>query len=327
MFLLIINNMAPKRKEIESSSSKGTSEAARLHPPFYKLALQALSQSGAEDNEHREEEYFKRNDPNVNSLYAKELVKTFSIDRYPVRMQCNGTTDLTGKMKMVYDLLKCRFMYENKDKMDEVRDVNNNIILDLINRSEDLEAFNSYPWDYENLKMTVKYLLTPLTPKKINLYAFPWAFMEEGAIVHPWIVPTNRELKMPFFLTLRSVQTLSDPKIADGIKIKLFRATTITRKIILQGGLVAVDDGSRSGSGSGAVVGANNAPLIIFETTSNYDYDHTGYTDFSPDFSTSSEYSACKCKDCKAKHDEVINAINALTASVKKMTSKRGVIP
>ncbi|PHU06590.1 hypothetical protein BC332_23079 [Capsicum chinense] len=24
------------------------------------------------------------------------------------------------KMKMVYELLKCRFMYENKDKMDEV---------------------------------------------------------------------------------------------------------------------------------------------------------------------------------------------------------------
>ncbi|PHU22187.1 hypothetical protein BC332_07294 [Capsicum chinense] len=34
-----------------------------------------------------------------------------------------------------------------------------------------------------------------------------------------------------------------------------------------------------------------------------------------------------KCQDCKTKHDEVINAINALTASVKEMTSKRGVIP
>ncbi|PHT48548.1 hypothetical protein CQW23_12756 [Capsicum baccatum] len=42
---------------------------------------------------------------------------------------------------------------------------------------------------------------------------------------------------------------------------------------------------------------------------------------------TSSECSACKCQDCKTKHDGVINAINALTASVKKMTSKRGVIP
>ncbi|PHU12756.1 hypothetical protein BC332_19686 [Capsicum chinense] len=315
--------MAPKRKEIESSPSKGTSAAAQLHPPLYDLALQALSQSGAENNEHGEEESFKRDDPNANSLSAKELVKTFSIDCYPVRMQCDGATDLMNdlvvklvmgkffdpfrkilreqkldsyfresyfgqyfdlpkdnnarfQMKMVYDLLNRRFMYENKDKMDEVwinycgmpvcfgwkefaivtglkcypppsqvihtltqkkapctpkkgkgkssdrddlvsiigpsfknknliealkgkglskkhkqslclvwfvhnvlwvRDVNNNISLGLINLSEDLEAFNNYPWGYESFKITVEYLLTPLTLKTVNLYGFPWAFM------------------------------------------------------------------------------------------------------------------------------------------------------
>ncbi|PHU00696.1 hypothetical protein BC332_30483 [Capsicum chinense] len=94
------------------------------------------------------------------------------------------------------------------------------------------------------------------------------------------------------------------------------------------GRLVTVDNGSDSGSSgsSSAAVGVNDAPLTIFETTSHYDYDHTGCTDFSPDFATYSECSACKCQDCKAKHDGVINAINALTASVKKITSKRGVI-
>ncbi|PHU25833.1 hypothetical protein BC332_04165 [Capsicum chinense] len=56
------------------------------------------------------------------------------------------------------------------------RDVNN-ISLGLINLSEDLEVFNSYPWGYESFKMTVEYLLTPLTPKTVNLYGFPWAFM------------------------------------------------------------------------------------------------------------------------------------------------------
>ncbi|PHT31948.1 hypothetical protein CQW23_28285 [Capsicum baccatum] len=86
--------MASKRKEIKSSPSKGTSEAARQYPPLYELALQALSQSGAEDNEHEEEKYFKRDNPNTNSPSAEELVKTFSIDRYPVRMQCDGATDL-----------------------------------------------------------------------------------------------------------------------------------------------------------------------------------------------------------------------------------------
>ncbi|PHU00243.1 hypothetical protein BC332_30030 [Capsicum chinense] len=137
------DNMASKRKEIESSPSKETSATARLHPPLYELTLQALSQSGAKDNEHREEESFKRDDPNANSPSVEELVKTFSIDRYLVRMQCDGDTDLTTdlvvkkscfgkyldlpkdnnacfKMKIVYDLLKRRFMYENKDKMDEV---------------------------------------------------------------------------------------------------------------------------------------------------------------------------------------------------------------
>ncbi|KAF3621924.1 hypothetical protein FXO37_32539 [Capsicum annuum] len=123
--------------------------------------------TGAENNEHEEEECLKRDDPNANSPFAEELVKTFSIDRYPVKIQCDGATDLTGdfvvkpameksfdafrnilreqkldayfmescfgqyldlskdnnthfQIKMVYDLLKYRFIYENKDKMDEV---------------------------------------------------------------------------------------------------------------------------------------------------------------------------------------------------------------
>ncbi|PHT34132.1 hypothetical protein CQW23_25932 [Capsicum baccatum] len=135
------DNMAPKRNETESSPSKGTSAIARLHPPLYELTLQVLSQSGAEDNKHGEEECLKRDDPNANSPSSEELVKIFSIDRYPVRIQCDGSTDLMGdfmescfgqyldlpevnnarfQMKMVYDLLKHRFMYENKDKMDEV---------------------------------------------------------------------------------------------------------------------------------------------------------------------------------------------------------------
>ncbi|KAM3319615.1 hypothetical protein P3S67_006815 [Capsicum chacoense] len=159
--------MVPKRTETESSPSKGTSEAARLHPPLYELALQVLSQSGAEYDEYGEEEYFKRDNVDANSPSTEELVKTFSSDYYPVRMQCDGAADLMddfvvksamGKsfdafrkilrgqkldayfrdscfekyldlpednnthfqMKMVYELLKRRFMYENKDKMDEV---------------------------------------------------------------------------------------------------------------------------------------------------------------------------------------------------------------
>ena len=78
--------MAPKRKEIESSPSKGTSAAAQLHPLLYELTLQALSQSGAEHNEHGEKKSFKREDLNANSPSAEELVKAFSIDHYHVRI-------------------------------------------------------------------------------------------------------------------------------------------------------------------------------------------------------------------------------------------------
>ncbi|KAM3246088.1 hypothetical protein P3L10_007855 [Capsicum annuum] len=131
---------------------------------------------------------------------------------------------------------------------------------------------------------------------------------------------------MPFFLTLRSVQTLSNPKVIDRIKIKLFGATAITRKIILEGGRVVIIDGLSGdeavGGGSGAAVVANDALLTILKVN-HYEYDHTDYTDFA----SPSECSACKCQDCRAKHNVVINAINALTASIKELTSKRSLIP
>ncbi|KAF3627983.1 putative G2/mitotic-specific cyclin-1-like [Capsicum annuum] len=73
------DNMVPKKIETESSLSKGTSEATKLYPPFYELALQTLSQSGAEYDEHEEEKCFKRDDENANSPSTEELVKAFSM--------------------------------------------------------------------------------------------------------------------------------------------------------------------------------------------------------------------------------------------------------
>ncbi|PHU26289.1 hypothetical protein BC332_04621 [Capsicum chinense] len=429
--------MVSKRTETESSPSKGTSEATRLHPPLYELALQALSQSGAEYDEHGEEKCFKKDDPNANSPSTEELVKAFSIDRYPVRMQCDGAADLTGdfvvkdnyfekypnlpkdnnarfQMKMIYELFKRSSMYENKDKMDEVwisycgmhvcfgwkefaivtglkyyppsqvipilnqkkvprtpkkgkgklcdrddlvsivgpsfknknlieelkgkglskkhkqslclvwfvhnilwmRDVNNNISLGLIKLSEDLEAFNSYPWGYESFKMTVKYLLTPLAPKTVNLYGFPWAFMAWAFEAIPYLrqqVNYQEGVSCPRILRWLSAKTHKNAKFLD-----LFNPPKDA------GGLIVVV------GGSGAAVGANDAPLTVFKAN-HYEYVHTGYTDFAhtgyTDFAPPSESSACKCQDCRAKHDVVINAINALTAFVKELTSKRGLIP
>ncbi|PHT83779.1 hypothetical protein T459_12222 [Capsicum annuum] len=93
--VILQDNMAPKIKEIESSLSKGTSAAAQLYPPLYDLALQALSQSGAEDNEHGEESYFEK------------------------YLDLPEDNNARFQMKMVYDLLKRRFVCENKDTVDK----------------------------------------------------------------------------------------------------------------------------------------------------------------------------------------------------------------
>ncbi|PHU00645.1 hypothetical protein BC332_30432 [Capsicum chinense] len=414
--------MVPKIIETESSLSKGTSEAARLHPPLYEFALQELSQSGAEYNEHREEEYFKRDDADANSPSTEELVKTFSIDRYLVRMQCNGAIDLTGdfvvnsvmgksfdafkkilreqklvayfrdsyfgkyldlsednnarfQMKMVYELLKRRFMYENKDNMDEVwinycgmpicfgwkefaivtglkyyppsqvipiltqkntphtqksqgkscdRDDLVSIVGPSFKNKNLIEAFKGKRLSKKHKQSLclVWFVHNILCAKDVNnnISLGLIKISEDLENVHPSLVSINRELKMPSFLTLRSVQTLSDPKVIDRIKMKLFGATTILRKIILKGGRVVVD--GVVGGGSGANVGANDALLMVFKAN-HYKYDHIGYTDFA----SPSECSAWKCQDCRMKHDVVINVINTLTASVKELTSKRGLIP
>ncbi|PHU11786.1 hypothetical protein BC332_18716 [Capsicum chinense] len=99
----------------------------------------------------------------------------------------------------------------------------------------------------------------------------------------------------------------------------------LEKRITYEGGLIVVDglsDDGAIGGNSVAAVGANDAPRIVFKIN-HYQYDHTGYTDFA----SPSECFVCKCQDYRAKHDVAINAINALTAFVKELTSNRGVIP
>ncbi|PHU10268.1 Mitotic spindle checkpoint protein MAD1 [Capsicum chinense] len=248
------DNMAPKIKEIESSPSKGTSAAAQLHPPLYELALQALSQSGAEDNEHGEEESFKRDDRNANSPFVEELVKTFSIDRYLIRMEsCFGKyLDLSEnnnarfQMKMVYDLLKHRFIYENKDKMDEV-------------------------W--------INYCSTSV--------CFGW---EEFAIV--------TGLKCYPSSPSQVIPTLTPKKVPHTPKKEKYKSSDRDDPV--------------------AIVGPSFKNKNLIEALKDY-----------PSVACSDQL---RVEDAifsyfTVKHDGVINSINALTASVKKMTSKRGVIP
>ncbi|KAF3685840.1 hypothetical protein FXO37_00231 [Capsicum annuum] len=201
-----IDNVAPKRKEIKSSPSKGTSAAAWLYPSLYELALQecdgATGLTGDLVVKSVMEKFFDA---------FKKILQEQTLDFY-FRRSCFGQYfDLSEdnnarfQMKMVYDLLKRRFMYKNKDKIDEAW------------------AFEAIPY----LRQQVNY---------------------------------KEEVFCPRILRWLSAKTDKNAKFLD-----LFNP---------QG------------------------------------------SSFSLDFATSRECSACKCQDCKAKHDGVINAINALTASV-----------
>ncbi|KAF3640847.1 hypothetical protein FXO37_23300 [Capsicum annuum] len=190
-------------------------------------------------DEHGEEEYFKRDDVNSYSPSTRELVKAFSIIRYPVRMHCDGAADLTG------DFLVKSVMGKSFDAFRKIL------------REQKLDAYFRDNYFAKYLDM----------PEDNNAYF---------------------QIKIVYELLKR-------PKVIDRIKIELFGATTIIRKIILEGGLIVVDGFSGDGAvggGSGAAVDANDAPLTVFKAN-HYKYDHTGYTDFA----SPSECSVCKCSE------------------------------
>ncbi|PHT59454.1 hypothetical protein CQW23_01817 [Capsicum baccatum] len=77
---------------VVSDKIPGATDSSVFMVPTY------YSSFATEDNEHGEEKSFKRDNPNANSPSIEELVKTFSIDRYLMRMQYDGATDLTGEL-------------------------------------------------------------------------------------------------------------------------------------------------------------------------------------------------------------------------------------
>ncbi|PHT93720.1 hypothetical protein T459_01602 [Capsicum annuum] len=250
-----------------------------------KKGADSAVELGAEANEHGEEEFFKRDDPNANRPSIEDLVKTFSIDCYPVRMQCDGATDFTGdlvvksvmgksfdafrkilreqklnsyfreicfgkyldlpednnahfQIKMVYDLLKRRFMYENKDKMDEV----------WINYCGMPVCFG-----WEEFAIVTGLKCYPPSPSQA------WEFE-----VIPYLrQQVNYQEEVSYLRILRWLSAKTDK---------------------------------------------NAKFLDLFNPPRKH------------------KFSSCKCQDCKAKHDGVINVINALTAFIKKIISKRGAI-
>ncbi|KAH0659568.1 hypothetical protein KY289_028316 [Solanum tuberosum] len=195
------------------------------------------------------------------------------------------------------------------------------------------KQFNDYSKEISQPRI-LRWLSAKNNPKinSVDLFDPP-----HDIIVHPWLVPTEQELQMPFFLTLGIIDTKSDPTV-DLIKKELAGATTIRREApIVSGdaddvaldvdvdvniGVDIGDAGAKSGGEHVDDVGGIYGGFTPFSG-------HT--TSFAP---SSSLCSACKCEECKNKEAQLIStgedvkkSLDALTSAVKELISKRGVIP
>ncbi|KAH0715102.1 hypothetical protein KY284_008007 [Solanum tuberosum] len=84
----------------------------------------------------------------------------------------------------------------------------------MVKLSEDIEAFNNYPWDYDSYKLIGKYLLAPLSPKINNLFGFPWNFMTWAFEVIPHLrhqVTAKEEISSPRILRWLTTKNVKNP--------------------------------------------------------------------------------------------------------------------
>ncbi|PHU22285.1 hypothetical protein BC332_07392 [Capsicum chinense] len=92
------DNMAPKIKKSNQVQVKEQVQQLSYIHNFMSLLYKCyLNQEQKIMNTERRN-LSKKYDPNANSPSIEELVKTYSFDRYPVRMQYDGATDLTGDL-------------------------------------------------------------------------------------------------------------------------------------------------------------------------------------------------------------------------------------
>ncbi|KAH0678881.1 hypothetical protein KY284_019966 [Solanum tuberosum] len=125
-----------------------------------------------------------------------------------------------------------------------------------------------------------------------DLYNLP-----HEAIVHPWLVPTEKELQMPYLITLGLVETLFD-LVVDRFKMKLAGARTIKRDRVVNELVVFY-----RGDGRGIAVGAGQ---------------DQGAT-------SCRRCSGFLCEKCKKQDEDSIMYLQTLSQVVNKFKTKRGV--
>ncbi|KAF3615675.1 hypothetical protein FXO38_34336 [Capsicum annuum] len=241
--------MLPKIKETESgSTSDHSTKKARVQIDSEELPKQ--SHSGKNK---------------VEESYEKGSGKGYK--------EADDPAELTGDL-----VLKCQL----GKPFDDIRNIMKNENFDKLFKKSYFGCFLELPKDHTthfqmsmvygflkrriNYNLTIKYLLTKLSPKTITFYVFPWAFMvkdypnevsyprilrwlagtsitrikeanlfnpPDDAVVHPWIMPTEQELGMTSFITLSLVNTIAD-LMMELIKKELAGVTAI-RRVVRQG--------------------------------------------------------------------------------------------
>ncbi|KAG5630880.1 hypothetical protein H5410_002597 [Solanum commersonii] len=168
------------------------------------------------------------------------------------------------------------------------KDLNNNISLKWVNLSQDIEAFNNYFWGHERLKtnnlfgfpwdfMAWAFEAIPHLTHQVNAEEeiscpriLRWLISKtktaknildlynphHDAVVHPWLVTTEKKLQMPYLITLRLVETLFD-LVVDRVKMELAGARTIKRDRVVNE-LVVFDGVDGRGIDVGASVGQDH---------------------------------------------------------------------
>ncbi|KAF3625578.1 hypothetical protein FXO38_27052 [Capsicum annuum] len=106
----------------------------------------------------------------------------------------------------------------------------------LIRMVDSLSFFEKYPWGKETFQLTMDYLKKKSDLKKQKevfnekqkasyaLFEFPWEFMN----VHPYIIPTVREMKMDYMITFESYTNEMKNNVLDGLKKELQGVTVLT---------------------------------------------------------------------------------------------------
>ncbi|KAK4737379.1 hypothetical protein R3W88_001076 [Solanum pinnatisectum] len=199
------------------------------------------------------------------------------------------------QMTMVYELLQRRFIFQNPEKKDEVL-INYCGMPLFFGRREFaiVSGLKCHP-SSEQVPKFIRHMthlcqhLTQIFLRMTHFYNFT---------LHPWLVPTEKELKMPYLITLGLVETLFDP-VVDRVKMELAGARTIKRDRVVNE-LVIFDGVDGRGIDAGAGVGQDQGATSC-RRCSGFLYEK-----------------------CKKQDEDSIMYLQTLSQAVNEFKNKRG---